>query len=135
MQITTKNIKAFLPCLLSCMAIMAASCHQESLEDKAARDAREYTRKYCPTPTINYTRTDSVTFDRTGHVYTYYCTFSDVMDDEEIISRNKLKITEMLAASIRENTNMKPYIQAGFRFRYVCHSDKDPKAVLLEVTF
>ena len=41
---------------------LLASC-TESLEDKAAREAKEYTEKYCPTPYVNDSRTDSATFD------------------------------------------------------------------------
>lgn len=135
MQNFNLKIKACHIYLLSCFILLAVSCRQETLEDRAERDAKEYTHKYCPTPTINHTRTDSVTFSRATHTYTYYCTFSDILDNEDIIEQNKDKISEMLAASIRENTNMKPYIQAGFHFRYVCHSDKNPQTVLLEVKF
>ncbi len=135
MQNTNPKIKACHIYLLSCFILLAASCRQETLEDRAERDAKEYTHKYCPTPTINHTRTDSVTFNRATHTYTYYCTFSNVMDNEEIIEQNKDKISEMLAASITENTNMKPYIHAGFRFSSISHSDKNPQTESLEVKF
>ena len=39
-------------------ASLLVSC-TESLEDKAAREAKEYTEKYCPTPYVNDSRTDS----------------------------------------------------------------------------
>ncbi len=44
-------------------ASLLVSC-TESLEDKAAREAKEYTEKYCPTPYVNDSRTDSATFDK-----------------------------------------------------------------------
>ncbi len=117
------------------LIITVLSACQESLEEKAARDAAEYTRKYCPTPVINYTRTDSVSFNKATHVYTYYCTFSDVMDNSEIIDKNRTEITRMLSTAIKESTNMKPYVQAGFHFRYICRSAKNPDVILLQVQF
>ena len=121
--------------IITMLIIVLASTCQESLEEKAARDAAEYTRKYCPTPVINYTRTDSVSFNKTTHVYTYYCTFSGIMDNKDIISQHHTEITQMLAKAIKESTNLKPYVQAGFKFRYVCRSEKNPKNVLLQIQF
>ncbi len=129
--IRKKHLFVFI--IITTIAILSAC--QESLEDKAALDAAEYTRKYCPTPVINYTRTDSVCFNKTTHLYTYYCTFSGIMDDQTIITANKTKITQMLAASIKESTNMKPYVQAGFHFQYICRSEKDPDVILLQTKF
>ena len=48
--------------LLSAVALLFAC--QESMEDRAAREAKEYTKRMCPTPIYNDTRTDSVTFDK-----------------------------------------------------------------------
>ena len=112
--------------------IFLSSC-QESLEDKAARQAKEYTERYCPTPVINYSRTDSVVFDKKWNVYIYYLSFCDMLDDSEIIEENRDKITDMLTQSVRESTGLKNFIEAGFRFEYVCHSEKEPKKVLFKV--
>jgi hypothetical protein len=112
--------------------IFLSSC-QESLEDKAARQAKEYTERYCPTPVINYSRTDSVVFDKKRNVYIYYLSFCDMLDDSEIIEENRDKITDMLTQSVRESTGLKNFIEAGFKFEYVCHSEKEPKKVLFKV--
>ena len=112
--------------------IFLSSC-QESLEDKAARQAKEYTERYCPTPVINYSRTDSVVFDKKRNVYIYYLSFCDMLDDSEIIEENRDKITDMLTQSVRESTGLKNCIEAGFRFEDVCHSEKEPKKVLFKV--
>ena len=112
--------------------IFLSSC-QESLEDKAARQAKEYTERYCPTPVINYSRTDNVVFDKKRNVYIYYLSFCDMLDDSEIIEENRDKITDMLTQSVRESTGLKNFIEAGFRFEYVCHSEKEPKKVLFKV--
>lgn len=128
---TTKNSIA----LVALFATALFSSCQKSLEEKAMQDAKEYTRKYCPTPIINNTRTDSVTFNMETHVYTYHCTFSGVLDNEDIIQQNKQKITEVLASSVRESTSMKPYVQAGFHFQYICRSAKNPEIILLQAKF
>ena len=56
--------------ILSVLTVMMlASCH-ESIEERAQREAREFTERYCPTPVVNYTRTDSVAFDMKSKTYT-----------------------------------------------------------------
>ena len=121
-------------CLFLCflLAMFLSSC-QESLEDKAARQAKEYTERYCPTPVVNYSRTDSVVFDKKRNVYIYYLSFCDLLDDPKIIEENRDKITDMLTQSVRESTGLKNFIEAGFKFEYVCHSEKEPKKVLFRV--
>ena len=56
-------------------ASLLVSC-TESLEDKAAREAKEYTEKYCPTPYVNDARRwlpweiNTLTFSNSFFVYT-----------------------------------------------------------------
>lgn len=111
---------------------LCSSC-QESLEDKAERQAKDYTRKYCPTPMQNHTRTDSIVFNKQRKVYTYYLSFYDELDNQEIIDKNRDVIVTMLQQSLRESTSLKNFVEAGFRFEYVCHSGANPKTVLLKV--
>lgn len=113
--------------------LFLSSC-QETLKERAARQAKEYTERYCPTPVINYSRTDSVVFDRKRNVYIYYLSFCDLLDDQKIIEENRDKITDMLTQSVRESTGLKNFIEAGFKFEYVCHSEKEPKKVLFKIS-
>lgn len=124
------TLLSIIPLLLS----LLMSC-QESMEDKAARAAADYTRKYCPTPVINYTRTDSVSFNKSTRTYTYYCTFSGPLDDPSVIATHREQLIQLLTSSVRESTHMKPYVEAGFRFQYVCRSEKSPREVLLQLGF
>jgi hypothetical protein len=110
------------------------SCH-EKIDERAAREAKEYTNKFCPTPFTNYTRTDSVVFDKATYTYHFYCTFTDKMDNEKLLLKNRKVIYNGLLASIAEDTNMKAYKDAGFYFRYTCHSHKNPKQILFDVTY
>ena len=73
--------KAFI-LIISALALTA--CHHETIEERAKRETKEYTQKYCPTPFINYTRTDSMTFENSTRTIIYYCSFSDKMDNAEI---------------------------------------------------
>ena len=76
--------------------IAFASCH-ENLEDRAAREAKEYTEKYCPTPDENFPRTDSVVFEKSTMTDRYYCTLTGIMDDAQIINQNKATLHTQLA--------------------------------------
>ena len=128
------NVKKLPVGLLLLLAVGGglSSC-QESLADKAARQAKEYTERYCPTPVVNYSRTDSIVFDKKRNVYIYYLSFCDLLDDPKIIEENRDRITDMLTQSVRESTGLKNFVEAGFKFEYVCHSAKEPKKVLFKV--
>ena len=118
---------------LSLLSLVLASCH-ESLADRAEREAREYTRRNCPTPVINFTRTDSVCFDRKSNNYIYYCSFVDKFDNEDIINQNRSQIHQGLYQAISSNTGLKVYVEAGFSFTYIVHSGKEPSKVLYKDT-
>ena len=123
------NIISF--CILYALLI---SC-QESLEERASQEAYNFTRKYCPTPFVNYVRTDSITFNKDTRSYTYYCTFGDILDNKYIIDANRNKIENMLISSVKESTTMKPYLEAGFHYIYICRSEKNSDDILIQVAF
>lgn len=119
--------------LMLMATIMLSACH-ESLEKRAAREANEYTKKFCPTPFVNFTRTDSVVFDIPNKTYHYYCSVNDKMDDAAIIDKNRSNLHEGLIKGIVENTAVKVYKEAKYSFAYTLHSTKNPQQVLYEVT-
>jgi ADP-ribose pyrophosphatase YjhB (NUDIX family) len=116
-------------------ACFMVSCRHESLEDRAAREAKEYTEKYCPTPIENYTRTDSIVFDKNTRTYYYFCTLTDKMDDSAIITAKAKSIRTALATGIAKDTKTKAYKDAGFNFAYVLHSQKRPQQILFQALF
>lgn len=120
---------------ISALTLFLLSSCQETMVERAQREAYEYTRKYCPTPPVNYVITDSVAFNVSKETYIYYCTFTDRLDDEQVIHDNKQVIEDALRKSILESTNMKPFVEAGFHFRYICRSQKNPDNIILEVKF
>lgn len=123
-----KKISILLIALLSLTA-----CHK-SLEDKAAEEAKEYTRKNCPTPWVNDSRTDSVVFTKADRTYHYYCSFTGKFDDQRIIDYNIDRIRQNLITDIRNNTNLKKAKEAGFHFEYVARSKRNPSQILFQQT-
>ena len=113
---------------------LLASC-TESLEDKAAREAKEYTEKYCPTPYVNDSRTDSATFDKSTKTYIYYISLRDKADNKQVIDANKEKLHKIQKEALDNNPGLKKYKEEHFTFRFVYHSAKNPKEVLLDDVF
>ncbi len=116
------------------LAAMVTSC-TESLEDRAAREAKEYTEKYCPTPYVNDSRTDSASFDKATKVYSYYMTLRNKADNKEAINANKDKLHKIQKEALDNNPGLKKYKEDHFTFRFIYHSAKNPKEVLLDDSF
>lgn len=114
--------------------MLLAACH-ESLEDRAAREAKEYTEKNCPTPVVQNTRTDSLTFDRQTRTIGYWYTLCGDADNTEGIKAQEAKLRKVLLDGLKASTQLKMYKDAGFSIRYVYHSHKNPKEVMMDVTF
>ena len=115
-------------------ASLLVSC-TESLEDKATREAKEYTEKYCPTPYVTDCRPDSATFDKNTKVYTYYVTLRNKADNKKAIDANREKLHKLQKEALDNNPGLKKYKEAHFSFRFIYHSEKDPKQVLLDDSF
>ena len=113
---------------------LLASC-TESLEDKAAREAKEYTEKYCPTPYVDDSRTDSATFDKSTKTYVYYISLRNKADNKQVIEANKNKLHKIQKEALDNNPGLKKYKEEHFTFRFVYHSAKNPKEVLLDDLF
>lgn len=113
---------------------LLASC-TESLEDKAAREAKEYTEKYCPTPYVNDSRTDSATFDKSTKTYVYYISLRNKADNKQVIEANKDKLHKIQKEALDNNPGLKKYKEEHFTFRFIYHSAKNPKEILLDDVF
>ena len=118
--------------LLAIIALVFSAC-QESLEDRCERDAKEYTRKHCPTAMDETTIIDSLTFDRATHTIHYYYRLTGVADEEQVL--NKIDAVNTLKQSLKNSTSVKTYKDNKYRFAYTYRSNKDPKKILLEVVF
>ena len=113
------------------MTALLASC-QETLEERAARESRDYNEKHCPAPVAYQVTMDSMTFDKVSHTFGYYYSLSGTLDDSAYIKQNNPR--DMLLQQVKNSTNLKMYKDAGYGFRYVYMSTKN-KTTLFDVTF
>lgn len=120
--------------IYAAMVLCVVAC-SESLEDQAEREAKEYTEKFCPTPYVNNSRTDSAIFDKSTRTYIYYISLRDKADNENVISANKQKLHTMQKEALDNNPRLKKYKEAHFAFRFIYHSASSPQKVLLDDTF
>lgn len=110
------------------------SCY-ESLEDRAKKECETYTAKNCPTPVVNNTRMDSMVYEENTRTIHYYHGLVNEADNEAEIKAKHSELKNMLFDTIEKDPNLKTYREAGFKFRYTYHSTKDPKKVLLDITY
>lgn len=114
------------------VAMTMAAC-QESLEQKAAHEALMYTTKNCPVQMSDNLIMDSLTFEADTHTLHYYYTLTGVADSVGLVNGETLK--KVLRTDLKNTTAMMDYKEAGYRFAYTYHSQKDPNKVLFEVEF
>lgn len=115
------------------IAALALAACQESLEDRCAREASEYTRKKCPSPIGENITIDSVAFQRETHTMCYYYTLSGDADNSAVIA--KVDPRKALLEEVRNATSTKAYKDAGYSFKYTYMSKKEPGKVLFTTTF
>lgn len=126
-----------LPCKVClCLTVVSflVSC-TESIEDKAAREAKEYTEKFCPTPVISGSSTDSTVFERSSKTYIYYMTLSGNADRPDVIAKNRKLLHDAQKHALDNNPGIKKYKEAGINFRFVYRSASHKDSVLLDETF
>jgi len=125
-----KNILFFAAALL-----LLTSC-QESLEEKAAREAREVTESKCPMPIGDNMYLDSIVFDIPTLTQTQYFRFTGNSDNdstvEKIIKNNDLKGT--LVQELKNTPSYKALINKGITFRYIYGSTADTKKTYIDIT-
>ena len=118
--------------VFACLALIFVAC-QESLEDRCAREAKEYTAKNCPAKMEENVILDSLTFERDSHTLHYYYRLTGMADKEGLL--DSIQAIKVLKDGLKNTTAMKTYKDNGYNFAYTYHSEKDPKKVLFEATF
>ena len=118
-------------CMIASFALFLTAC-QESLEDRCAREAKEFTRKNCPSKIDKNINIDSLTFERETHTLHYYYTLTGNADREGVME--EINGLDILKENLKNSTAMKVYKENHYNFTYTYHSEKYPKKVLLEVT-
>lgn len=112
------------------VALILMSCH-ESLEDRAAREAREYTQKNCPVKIAENIVNDSMTYDKATRTVHYYYSLTGAIDTT---ITEKEKIRKAMLQGVVNATNLKAYKDAGFKFRYTYFSTKHKGKILFDTT-
>lgn len=115
--------------VFTCAAIFA-SCH-ESLEDKAAREAKEFTRKNCPVQVSEFIVNDSMTYEKNKKTIHYFYTISGKADTVAAINNQQAK--EELVKGVKDATSIRVYKEHGFNFAYTYYSSKNKGKKLIEV--
>ena len=130
------NKKCFFQMAVTGMMAMLAftSCHHETLEDRAEKEAYDYTKRYCPTPIKDFQHTDSVTFTRQNRTFNYYNVLSGKADQTQLIDKLRPKLRAALLDELIDNTGSQVYKEAGFCFHYIFRSAKTGK-ILYEESF
>ena len=105
-------------------AFLFSSC-QESLEDKCAKEAADFTSKKCPSKIDENTEIDSMTFDKSTHTLAYWYTLIVKADNPQLFKNVNLR--KSLVEQIKNSTSMQAYKDAGYSFRYVYSSKKENK--------
>ena len=113
-------------------AIVFAAC-QESLEEKAAQEAKMYTQKNCPAMIGENLRMDSLTFEISTRTLHYYYTLSGIADSVGLLDEETARGS--LLNELKNTTSMMAYKEAGYRFAYTYHSQKNPKTILFDMVF
>lgn len=120
--------------LLLVCGVTLVACH-ENLEQRAARQAKEYTQKNCPSAVKDNVRTDSLTYDEASRTLVYNYTLFNELDDSANIKGQEEKLVQALRNALVRDISMKTYKDAGFNIRYVYRSNEKPQLILLQKTF
>ena len=118
--------------IIAAISILLTGC-RESLEDRCAREAKEYTEKNCPTKMDNNIILDSMAFERDTHTLHYYYTLTGFADRDSVMEQ--VDAVGALKEDLKNSTSLRVYKENKYRFAYTYRSEKDPKKIRLEVVF
>ena len=131
LSITTFMKKLFL--MVSAIILLTAC--QESLEERAAREAREVTEAKCPMPIGDNMYMDSVVFSIPTLTQTQYFRFTGDTDNDSVAATlQDASIRTTLVQELKNAPNYKALMQRGVNFRYIYRSTKDPEKTYLDIT-
>ena len=119
--------------LFALLTLFLWTACQESLEDRCAREAKEYTAKHCPVQVAPDIIFDSMFFDKSSHLISYAYTVKGVLDDAAVIQRNAPR--EHLLMEVKNSPQLKLYKEAGYSFRYIYYSAQNRGTQLFSATF
>lgn len=115
--------------LIPFIATFMTACH-ESLEERAEREAKEFTKKNCPMKVSEYITNDSMTYEKDTRTIHYYYSIHGKADTTSL-DNNKAK-TE-LTKGVKDATGIRNYKEKGFNFAYTYFSSKNKGQILLDI--
>ena len=116
--------------LLAAIALLA-SCH-ESLEERCAREVKEYSQKKCPAMIAENIRIDSLSFEEASHTVHYYYTLMGKADNAQAITQANPR--KALVNELKNATSMQTFKEAGYQFCYTYWSESHVATKLFETT-
>lgn len=108
-----------------------SACH-ESLEERADRESKDFTRKNCPMPVSDEIIVDSMKYEKTTHTIHYFYSIKGLADTTAITKFNPKK---ELLQGLKDDTNLRKYKEAGFNFAYTYFSTKNKGLILVDARF
>ena len=118
--------------LLLAAAVMFTAC-QESLEERAAREAREVTENKCPMPVGDNMMLDSIVFDIPKLTQSQYFRFIGDNDNDSVVYALQ-DAKRILVAELKSTPTYRSLMNKGVSFRYVYRSNKNPEKTYLDIT-
>lgn len=118
---------------LASLAVLAllSSC-QESVLERAAREAREMTETKCPMPVGDNMMLDSVVFDIPSLTQSQYFRVMGALDDEAVFADADTKA--LLLGELRNTPSYRALMERDVAFRYIYRSSQSEGKVLLDLT-
>jgi hypothetical protein len=136
-QHTTTKAKAQGLIAFAVVLLCLPAC-QESLEQRAMREAKQYTAKNCPMRVDDYTVMDSMTFmpaaEANGTPTLCYWYTVDGEADRDYTPDECNRVTEALKKEVANSTHLANYREAGYTFRYIYHSASTPEKTLFDTS-
>ena len=117
--------------ILFMLAVHILTACQESLEDKCARECVEFTKRKCPSAVAQNMIVDSMTFDRASHTVQYYYKLTGASDRPDAYPKDQAK--DLLKNALKNTTQVMSYKEAGYNFRYIYYSEKNPQTIFLDI--
>ena len=117
--------------MILAFASVLTAC-QESLEERAAREARDITERKCPMPIGENMFLDSIVFDIPSLTQSQYFHVNGELDDDSLFAT--VDTYSLLLSELKNTPSYRSLMEKGVDFRYVYRSTKDPDVVLLELT-
>ena len=119
--------------LLTVMAALLLTACQETLEEKAAKEAEIYTKKNCPARIADNLTMDSLTYEQQTRTLHYYYTITGAADSVGLLNPETAR--SALLTELKNTTSMMAYKEASFAFAYTYHSQRHRGTVLYETVF